>query len=461
MRPSAVLASMTLALLLLPAPPVGAEMTAVTLLQELVRLNTSNPPGNESAVSRHLAELFESEGIATELTGVTADRQNLIVTIPGRHDTKPWLLLSHLDTVPADSDTWQHDPYAGTITGGMLWGRGALDDKGMVAAIAAALIELHRSGQQPEIPIVAVFAADEETGGSQGLQWLLQKRPELLDVRGVLNEGGFALVDDEGPARRTYYVSVGEKGAAWLEVRTEGTPGHGSVRWGDNANDKLIAALRGILEWHHNPLRESPMGQFAMSDLNRRGHGARSVTEALQRHPLGRQIERDPSLHSSLRNTCNLTVLDAGAKPNVIPGESRAMVDCRIVPGQTTRAFLRQAQRRAGREATVEMVFASEPNVSNWVTPFFQAIEKAAHTAEPGSMVVPVLAAGATDSRFWREKGVPAYGIVPIPITPELVQGMHGVDERVPVEGVLEAADFIANLLVDIAGWKGARPTQK
>ena len=421
---------------------------AVGLLQELIRIPTVNPPGNESALTHLLADRFQAAGMAVELTGVTTDRQNLIVTVPGTRDTQPWLILAHVDTVPADPSEWAVDPFAGKISDGVVWGRGALDNKGMTAALTTALLRLQRSGMLPEIPLTVIYTVDEETGSALGLHWLAEQRPELYEVRGVLNEGGFVIRDPEGPAQTTYYVSVGEKGIAWLRLRARGTTGHGSIRWGNNANDKLVMALQKLATWEHEPMRNSPLAQYAMNDLGRRGEMARSTTEAMRRHPLAKQIARDPALASSLRNTCNITVLEAGARPNVIPGVSEATVDCRIIPGETPEGFVDKVRTLlADFDVEVELLTESMPNVSPWRTGFFASIERIAKEADPDSMVVPVLSPGATDSRFWRERGVPSYGIVPIPISPEMVSGMHGPNERVPASSVEEAADFLEQLL--------------
>jgi acetylornithine deacetylase/succinyl-diaminopimelate desuccinylase-like protein len=431
------------------APPA---FEPVSLLQEFIRTPTVNPPGNESDLTRPLYERFRAAGMAAELTGATESRQNLIVYLPGADDhAKPYLALAHVDTVAADPADWDLDPFSGEIRDGMIWGRGALDDKGMAAALAAALYRLHRQDKPPRVPLIAVFVADEETGGEWGADWLLGQRPELANVKGVINEGHFVLVDDKGPAKRTYYVSVGEKGVAWLRLRAEGTPGHGSVRWGDNPNEKLLRALAAIVEWEHPLDLQTPLGQYAMHDLRKRRRMARSVKEALERHPIAMQIERDPTLQSSLRNTCNVTVLQAGERPNVIPSSSEAVVDCRLVAGNSPETFLEEVRKRIDDESVhVELIMQSEPNVSPWQTPFFRAIEKTARHFDPDSLTIPVVSSGATDSRFWRLRGVPAYGLVPIPISPELVKGMHGPNERIPVDGLLEATDFLEKLFVEL-----------
>lgn len=441
-----------LSLLAVTATAAEAQAAApvtdpVALLQAFVRTRTVNPPGNETALTGPLAEQLRAAGVEVELTGATPERQNLIARIRGTTDAKPWLFLAHVDTVLANPAEWRVDPFAGAISDGVLWGRGALDDKGMAAALAAALMRL-AAEPRPRRGVIAVFAADEETGSKNGIEWLLARRPELADVAGVINEGGFAILDEKGPAPKTYYVSVGEKGVAWIRLTATGTPGHGSVRWGNNANDKLLRALGRIVDWPHPISNQGPLGEFAMAELAKRGKPARSVEVALRNHPLGKVVERDPKARSTLSNTCNVTVLKAGEKPNVIPAASEAIVDCRVVPGVTPERFLVDARLRiADPDVKVELVTQSTPTLSPWRTPLFKALGETARGIDGASLVVPVLAAGATDSRFWREKGVVAYGIVPIPVPGELVLGMHGVDERVPVAGIREGADFLTALL--------------
>jgi acetylornithine deacetylase/succinyl-diaminopimelate desuccinylase-like protein len=374
------------------------------------------------------------------------------VRLPGATKANPWLFLAHVDTVFADPDEWQVDPFAAKISDGVVWGRGALDDKGMAAALTSALLRLAEAKEKPRRGIIAVFAADEETGSAQGVEWLLKQHPELTQVAGVVNEGGFTLLDDEGPAPKTYYVSVGEKGIAWLKLTATGTPGHGSIKWGNNANEALIRALHSIATWEHPQSAAGPLGQFAMADLRRHRTSARSVAEALKKHPLGKQVERDPGLRSSLSNTCNVTVLRGGEKTNVIPAQAEAMVDCRVIPGTTPEQFLAQVQQRiADDNIRVELLSHSNPTLSDWHTPAFATLTETALKLDSAAMVVPTLASGATDSRFWRERGINAYGIVPIPVPKEAVQGMHGIDERVPVAGVREAADFLTALMRSLA----------
>lgn len=446
-----ILRPMALSLLALLA---GTEARAespdcdpVALLQTFIRARTVNPPGNETVLTGPLAERLHAAGVEVELAGVAPERQNLIARIRGTTDAKPWLFLAHVDTVLANPAEWRVDPFAAAVSDGVLWGRGAIDDKGMAAALATALIRL-AAEPRPKRGVIAVFAVDEETGSKNGIEWLLAQRPELFDVAGVVNEGGFTILDAQGPAPKTYYVSVGEKGVAWLRLTATGTPGHGSVRWGNNANEKLLRALERIVSWPHPVSNSGPLGEFAMAELAKQGKPARTVELALSRHPLGKVVASDPQARSTLSDTCNVTVLKAGEKPNVIPATSEAVVDCRVIPGMTPERFAADARVRiADPDVKVELMTESTPTLSPWRTPLFTALGETARRLDGGSLVVPVLAAGATDSRFWREKGVVAYGIVPLPLPGDFVQGMHGVNERVPVASVREGADFLTALL--------------
>ncbi len=451
-----MLNALLLASSLIATPPTFSPASAtdpVTVLQALIQTPTVNPPGNESALTVPLFELFKKASMKAELVGASKERLNLVVRIPGRTNAKPILVLAHIDTVLADANEWEVAPFAGKISEGIIWGRGALDNKGMAAALVSALLHLHTLGEKPDVGITAVFTVDEETGSALGIEWLFKNRPDIFDVSFVINEGGFVLTDPAGPAKKTYYVSVGEKGIAWLRLKATGTPGHGSIRWGDNANEKLRDAVQKITSWHHPRIATTPMGQFAMADLRKKGQKARSVKEALARHPIGQVIESDPKL--ALRHAAEAL---GGAKPNVIPASAEATIDCRVAPGTTPEEFLTDVKKRiSGTGVEVELIARSNPNLSEWQTPIFNAIERAAHRIDEDAMVVPVLAAGATDSRFFRYRGVPSYGIVPIPVPPPFVQGMHGVNERVPVAGVREAETFFLYFLRDAAGFPEPR----
>ncbi|MFH1571314.1 MAG: M20/M25/M40 family metallo-hydrolase [Gemmatimonadota bacterium] len=424
---------------------------AVACLREMVRFDTTNPPGHELALVRHLADGLTAEGIAVEVLESAPQRASLVARLPaatGDRRRRPLMLLSHLDVVPVEPSRWSHPPFAADLAEGMVWGRGSIDSKLTAAAHLQVLRLCRRLGLPLERDLVMVAAADEELGGVHGMKWLTEHGAELLDAEYVLNEGGgFALLIDGGPV---YTCQVAEKGGADIDLVVGGRPGHASVPHGDNAIVHLGAVLQAL--GGKPPHRVVPSVR-AFLEAAARAQARPAVAaqlravldpgqcdQALAALPVG-----DPTramLDAMLRNTCAPTVLQAGVKRNVIPSRAAVQLSGRPLPGIDQAIFLADVRAALGADlaARVEMPMGTfRPGLEfPWDTPLFGALAGALARREPGAVTVPYMQTGGTDARFLRDRDTAVYGFVPMRYEPgmDYFDLCHGHDERVSVDNV-------------------------
>ena len=408
---------------------VQAEVVAT--LREYLRIDTSNPPGGEEAAARFLGAILEREGFAVEYIEAAPGRVSLRTVLRGSGDAAPLMLLSHSDVVPAQREFWDVDPFAGVEQDGCIWGRGALDMKGMGVLELAVMLLFKRLGIVPRRDLVFLCVADEETGSSQGMEWLNRHRPEWLrEPEYALNEGGMAGLNMLGAQRPVFACAASEKGPLWVTLHARGRPGHGSVPHADNAVDRLVRALAAIQQWDRATVID-PMVQRAMDDLR----GAHAWGE--QPPGLDELRTRYTSFDALLHDTISSTGLGGGFKHNVIPADARATLDCRLMPGQSHDAFLAAMRERIdddGIEISTEL--RSESGASDFDTALVDVIREVVGEQVEGAIVAPLPTLGFTDSRVLRRHGVKAYGFVPALMDASLAAGIHGHNERVPVDGL-------------------------
>lgn len=420
-----------------PGDKLYAE--AREILISLLRIDTTNPPGNEIRAARYLQGVLEQEGIPCHVFEPAAGRGSIVARLPGNGRGKPLLLMGHLDVVPARPEDWQHPPFAGTVADGAVWGRGALDCKDMVAGWATILLWMKRLGIERGRDVILAATADEEAGGTWGMAWLVRHHPELLQAEVALNEGGgpsFSL----GPTR-VFTCQTAEKGVCWLRLTARGQAGHGSVPLADNAVVKVARAVARLGEAQF-PLHLTPTVEAMLAVIVEAGgpEVGRVIRQALAagggREDLESLLppEKAAGLAAALRNTVSPTVLAAGSKTNVIPAQATAEVDGRMLPGFTPETFLaevRHALGDAGRDIAVEIISTDQPSESPYPTPLVECLRQALHRHVPGSTLAPVMSTGMTDGRFLRRLGIPVYGFWPcLPHVP--VHLAHGTDERIP-----------------------------
>ncbi|HUR57833.1 MAG TPA: M20/M25/M40 family metallo-hydrolase [Opitutaceae bacterium] len=437
---------------------VGDEATQ--LLQQYIRINTSNPPGNEKAAAEFLRGVLEREGVPVTVWEPAPGKANLLARVAGNGRKRPLILLHHMDVVPVARNFWSVDPFGGVIKDGYIWGRGALDTKGLgVAQLVAALV-LKRQGILLDRDVLLLATSDEEIGGVLGAGDVAKNhRDALLNAEFLLNEGARVVVDDNG---KTLYhgVLVAEKAPFWLEVTARGTPGHGSIPREDSAPNRLIRTLEKIrtlppkltvtpsVERYFRAIAPtmSPDLQPIYADLRR------AIEDPAAREKLMKNL-RNSAL---LQNTIAITVIEGSNKTNVIPPFARAELDVRLLPGQDPQAFLAGLKKSVAGEG-VDI----KPLGIGWPPPeaqsdsaLFSAITAVAQRREPGARVVPIVNGGFTDSHYFLELGITAYGYAPFRVPDLESMLVHGNDERISLENLREGTRFMYELLWEIGGGK-------
>jgi acetylornithine deacetylase/succinyl-diaminopimelate desuccinylase-like protein len=437
-----------------------AVSPAVDLLQALIRIDTSNPPGNEEPAQELLAETLSEAGFACELLAAEPGRPNLIARLPGEAAGPTLCLLGHVDTVPADPSEWSFDPWAGDVVDSQVRGRGAQDMKDQVAAEVAAAATLARDGWRPAGgELMVVVTADEERGAALGARWLCREHPEKVRCDYVLNEGGGVSFEFEG--RRAYTLCVGEKGPCRFSIRARGVAGHASLPGlGDNALLKLAPALERLRR--QPPLEPTAEGVEFVSALT----GER--IDPGDSDALADAVERlraaDPQIAGylvdpMLRVTLVPTQASASPKENVIPSVAEVLVDCRVPPGMGHEEALEQARAvlgAAGEGLELEFTDPVVGNRSPFQSPLADAIGQWLAEADPGAILVPIVMAGFSDSHWFREAfgSAVVYGFCPqreIALT-DAVPLVHGADERAAVADVELAGRFYQDIVCEVLG---------
>ncbi len=415
------------------------------LLSKLIKIDTTNPPGNETQAAEFLRNFLSREGFDPLLLESSEGRGNVIAKLSG-DGRKRLLLLSHLDVVPADPRKWKVHPFSGEIKDGFIWGRGALDCKGLVAAEAMVMVLLKREGFRPNGEIIFASTADEEMGGKAGAGWLVKNHPELVKAELLINEGGGIGIPI---GNKTHYlVQVAEKGVYWLRLRTKGISAHASMPGvGENALLKMTKILEKIGRYQA-PAVMLDVTKELLKKLAGGGLKSWMLTNPLLIDKAIDYLKRKnpqlaEALRAMIRATMAPTMMRAGVKENIIPDECEAVIDCRLLPGQDMDYLLEQLKRAVGtlEGLHIETIQQSKGTKSPYKTEFFETIEKVMRELDPGSTCVPYMITGGTDSRFFREKfGTIAYGFQPIrldmPID-ELLRLAHGVNERISVKNLV------------------------
>ncbi len=440
-----------------PAPldVVGAVADrAPELLSAYIRIDTVNPPGNEIEGARFLQRLLEADGIDAQIFEPQPGRGSLYARLRGNGSKRPIILLSHIDVVPVEPDAWSQPPFEGLIVDGAVHGRGALDAKGVGIIQALAVIALRRLGVEMDRDIILLATADEETGGRMGAGWFVENQFSLIaDAEFVLNEGGFIRRSEGRPL--IYNLNAGEKGPCWFDVVATGDPGHGSRPAADTAVTRLVEALGKLSAWQR-PIDVGPVvaGYYAAYATLDEEHARqfRQLARSLE-DPLFRDwFMSDPVAAALVQNTIAPTVLQGSSKTNIIPGEARAKVDCRLLPGHDCGDFLDDVRALIGNEhVRVErgaVAFGSSQSpLDNALT---EAVETVAANDAAAAVVLPGLQTGFTDSHYFREKGIAAYGFVPIVVSNEERVATHGPNERVQVEDLRAGVVRLVEILTEV-----------
>jgi acetylornithine deacetylase/succinyl-diaminopimelate desuccinylase-like protein len=403
---------------------------ALDILVRYLQIDTSNPPGNEKPAARFLGALCEAAGIEVEYIETAPNREVMVARLRGDGSKRPIMLCNHTDVVPVEEQYWTVPAFEGVIRDGRVYGRGTVDMKGCGVMQLMALLLLKRQGVALKRDVVFCAVPDEEAGSDRGMLWLCEHRPDIVDVEFELSEGGGGSTRFGREEAKLFSVATNEKDLCWLKLTAVGRPGHGSVPHPDNSAVYLVQALNRLVEWER-PLTFTPDTETYLERLADAGLMPRDRAEVEER------IRQSPEMQAMFVNTLNLTMLNAGIKANVIPAKSEAIIDCRLLPGQSKEDWMRQVRERIGDERiTVELYSPDqgEPERVPWDTELFRTINDVVKEAMEDAVVVPGMTIGGTDNRFLRARGIPAYGFIPCLLSPEERRGFHGNDEFMTVE---------------------------
>jgi len=420
-----------------PPKPIDYDkltQEATALLQQYIRINTTNPPGNELDAAKMLKEKFLAEGIPATVWEPAPGRGIVAARLrgTGRH-SRALVLLSHMDVVPANPREWQVPPFSAQIKDGEIWGRGALDDKGPGVIELIAMLALKRAGILLDRDVVFLATGDEEEGGKSGAGWMVEHESDVFaDAGFLLNEGGGIMSRPNG--RKFYAVSISEKTPLWLRLTASGEAGHAAVPPDETAVTRLIRALDRLAAYRA-PIRIiEPVRDYfhAITQLDGGPPQMLNLASAMRDPDFARKFVSVPRQNALVRDTFTPTVLSASEKTNIIPASAYAEIDSRLLPGDNPQkivANLRKviADNRIKIDVLLNFPAFSSPRKSRLMT----ALGKLA--AQENSAVVPMMIAGFTDSHYFRQKGLDSYGFIPIEVSPAEMRGVHGLNERIAV----------------------------
>jgi len=416
-------------------PAIHAE--ALALFVRYLQFDTTNPPGNEKPAARWLGSLLEAEGIQTEYIETAPEREVLVGRLRGDGSKRAIMLCNHTDVVPVEEAYWDVPAFEGVVKDGRVYGRGAVDMKGTGIMQLVAFLLLKRQGVALKRDVVFCAVPDEEAGSALGMKWLCDNRPDVVDVEFELSEGGTGVSRFAGKEARLFNVATNEKsGAGGLKLTAVGTPGHGSRPHEDNSAIHLMRALLKLHEWERG-ITYTPDTTAYLERLTDAG----LMPPLADKAAVEAQIRRSPALYAAFCNTLNVTMVRSGIKINVIPAKSQAFLDCRLLPGQDPEDWRQQVIAYLD-DARIEVEFASDrpagaaPRPAEWDTELFWTIDAVVKEAMEDAVVVPSMTVGATDNRFLRARGIPAYGFIPCLLSPEESAGFHGNNEFLTIDNL-------------------------
>lgn len=437
---------------------LGAEATEV--LRRYIDIDTTNPPGNERAAAEYLSSVFTAAGIESRVVESEPGRGNVYARLPGDGARRPLVLLNHLDVVGADAAEWTHPPFAAEVDDGYLYGRGAIDCKGIGVVEAMAMLALRRSGRRLSRDLIFLGTAGEETGGRIGAGWFVEHHFDWLgDVEYVLNEGGG--IRREADDSLLYEVAVTEKAPLWVQLKAKGQPGHGSVPRGMSAVQRLVRALERVrtrvVEVRVTPeVQASYAARAELVDEPRKSR-YRDLRATLADPDQRAAFLADPNDAAAVQSTISPTVLHGSDKTNVVPAVATAELDCRLLPDEKPDDFLHKLAAWIDDDGVEISVLLNFPPASSSAdTNLFRAIEAVAR--REGSGVVPQVLRGFTDSHFFRARGVTAYGFVPAAFAEEDRRGVHGIDERMPLDNLSNGPRRLLAILEELDQLDAAAP---
>lgn len=431
----------------------AVQKEASNLLSQYIQINTTNPPGNETPAARFFQERFAKEGIPAQVFESQPGRGIVYARLKGTGEEKAVILLNHLDVVPATKAGWEVNPFAGAIKDGYVYGRGAMDCKGVGTVEFLALALLKRAGKPLKRDVIFLGTADEETGGKLGAEWFVDNHFAFIsDAEFLLNEGGGIRIKD---GKRSYHVDVAEKAPCWIQLEATGQAGHGSMPLPETAVTRLIRALEKI-RLHETEIKVVPAVQEFFAALAPQEEPAkreyyRDLAQALKDPAFRREFTANPVYNALVRNTIVPTVLTGSNKTNVIPARATAQLDCRLLPGEDPQAFVAELKRVVDDPQVRFSILLNFPSLASETdTELFRAIKAVASRHDPEVPVAPAILGGFTDSHYFRRKGIVSYGFTAIALAEEDVRRVHGLNERTSLESLRTGTQILMEVLEEL-----------
>jgi acetylornithine deacetylase/succinyl-diaminopimelate desuccinylase-like protein len=422
---------------------------AISICQSLIRIpsvNYGDGKGDEAAVAAKVVHLLSEAGIDSKIYESAPGRCNVIAQIKGTDQKRPGLVVhGHLDVVPANADDWSVDPFSAEIKDGMIWGRGAVDMKNMDAMIIAIFRMWAKKGIKPPRDIVLAFFADEEAGSLFGSRWMVSEHPEVFRgcSEAISEVGGFSVTVSGN--KRLYFIEAAQKGIHWMRLSATGRAGHGSMMNPENALTRLSEAVSkvGNYEWPQRYTKTVKMLFKKIAEVTGKKYDEKDLRPLLEEiGPMARMIG------ATLQNTANPTMLEAGYKANVIPQSASAVIDGRFLPGLESE-LNKTIEEIVGPDITVETITHDIALEVEFEGDLVEAMNRSILRFDPEGIPVPYLMSGGTDNKALSELGIIGYGFSPLQLPPDLdfMALFHGVDERVPVDGIKFGVDVLEDFL--------------
>jgi acetylornithine deacetylase/succinyl-diaminopimelate desuccinylase-like protein len=437
----------------------GVREEVTEHLQQLIRCETVNPPGNETLVADYLRAVVEREGLSAQILEAVPGRGNFVTRIAGTGQGRPLLLMAHSDVVSVEADAWARPPFAAEIADDMIWGRGAVDTKNLVAAELLVLLLIKRLGLTLERDLIMATFADEEAGSEFGAEWMWNEHRELIDAEFAINEGGGNQVEIMG--KRFYLCQTGEKGGARMRLVARAAPGHASVPRDDTAMLRMGRALVTLSQHQFPTILTASVERMLRAMSAALGGNTAGLVEQIIATPSWDKLDLLPitdfeklSLRATTRNTAVPTIIHGGHRINVIPGEVVCDVDGRVLPGQDPVAFVEEVRQLLAGIVDVEPVGEGYSGIeADPGSPLFDTIRAAMSSVDPGSEVTPFLVSGGTDAKAL--PGIKVYGFSPGKFSVAEMNGAHNHDERISLDNL----EFSTRALFEIVTrYCGARP---
>ena len=438
---------------------VAAKREALVTLVDLVRLDTSQPAGNEIVAARYLKERLDAEGIESEIFEPEPTRASIVARVRGNGSKRPLLLLGHLDVVAVERDEWSFDPFAGEVKDGILYARGASDDKGVVTGSFQVLLELHRQGTPLDRDVIFLGVADEEAGGLQGITFMLERHRSKIDAEFAINEAGKGVFARDQEYTR-FEIQTAEKTPRRINLTAAGTSGHGSIPLEDNPVGTIARAVGRLFDHEMPPRLNETTREYFGRLAEIAGPDEAAVFKAiLADEPTPEDYENlrrlSPVYHSMVRTSIVPTIIQGGYLKNVIPSEARATVDIRALPDEDPEhlfSLLKQVMAEPAVDLVPHPQTRPSHSPSALDTEVFLAFESVLGRLYPGVPVLPTMSTGATDSAQLRDAGIPSYGFGPGRPEWDLASGIHGRDEYLYVKAFEDYVEILWNVVVEIAG---------